>query len=144
MEEEMTEEEKEKGFSVRDRRIFAEGKTEDGQEEDQKKRPEETAETQKPQEEVEKEPETQEEVPLPEISFSNFIFSLSTSALIHLGEVPDPVTSNTNKNLPMAKQTIDIIGLLQEKTKGNLTPDEDTLVQNILYDLRMRFVKARD
>lgn len=143
MEENMAEKEKEKGFAVRDRRIFAEGKTEGRRETKEKKGPAETAETQKPQQQEEKQPENQREAPLPEISFSNFIFSLSTSALIQLGEIPDPITSKADKNLPMAKQTIDILGMLQEKTKGNLAPDEETLIENILYDLRMRFVKAR-
>ena len=138
------EEEKEKGFAIRDRRVFAEGKTEGLPKEEEKKEREKPSKTQQPQEAEEKAAESEEEVPLPEISFSNFIFSLSTSALIQLGEIPDPVVNQTNKNLAMAKQTIDILGILQEKTKGNLTPDEESLNQNILYDLRMRFVNARD
>jgi len=145
MEGHMTEEEeKEKGFAIRDRRVFAEGKTEGLPKEEEKKEREKPSKTQQPQEAEEKAAESEEEVPLPEISFSNFIFSLSTSALIQLGEIPDPVVNQTNKNLAMAKQTIDILGILQEKTKGNLTPDEESLIQNILYDLRMRFVNARD
>ena len=80
--------------------------------------------------------------PLPAIDFSSFIFSLSTSALFHLGEIPDPVTQKREKDLPLAKQTIDIIGMLQVKTKGNLTPEEEKLIEYILYDLRIRYVKA--
>jgi hypothetical protein len=143
MEENMAEEEKEKGFAVRDKRIFAEGKTEGRRETKEKKGPAETTDTPKPQHQEEKQSENQREAPLPEISFSNFIFSLSTSALIQLGEIPDPTTSKADKNFPMAKQTIDILGMLQEKTKGNLAPDEEALIENILYDLRMRFVKAK-
>jgi hypothetical protein len=67
---------------------------------------------------------------------------LSTSALIQLGEVQDPFTEKTAKNLPLAKQTIDLIGMLKEKTKGNLTPEEGKMIEYILYDLRMRYVKA--
>ncbi|MCJ7749307.1 MAG: DUF1844 domain-containing protein [Desulfobacterales bacterium] len=83
-----------------------------------------------------------QEVPLPEISFINLIFSLSTSALIQLGEIQDPITQQLAKNLPLAKQTIDLIGMLKEKTKGNLTSDEEKVLENLLYDLRMRYVKA--
>ena len=79
--------------------------------------------------------------PLPEIDFSSFIFSLSTSALFHLGEIPDPVTQKREKDLPLAKQTIDILGILKEKTRGNLTPDEERLMENILTDLRWRYVR---
>jgi hypothetical protein len=83
-----------------------------------------------------------QEVPLPEISFINLIFSLSTSALIQLGEIQDPVTQQLAKDPPLAKQTIDLIGMLKEKTKGNLTSDEEKVLENLLYDLRMRYVKA--
>jgi hypothetical protein len=78
---------------------------------------------------------------LPEIDFSSFIFSLSTSALFHLGEVPDPVTQQREKNLLLAKQTIDILGMLREKTKGNLTADEEKVMDHLLADLRLRFVR---
>ncbi|MBP1715820.1 MAG: hypothetical protein H6Q42_4023, partial [Deltaproteobacteria bacterium] len=77
----------------------------------------------------------------PEIDFSSFVFSLSTSALLHLGEVPDPVTRKIEKDLALAKQTIDILGLLQEKTRGNLTADEEKLLENLLADLRWRYVR---
>jgi len=70
------------------------------------------------------------------------MLSLSTSALIQLGEIQDPLAKETVKNLPLAKQTIDLIGMLMEKTKGNLSPDEERLMEQILYDLRMRYVKA--
>jgi Domain of unknown function (DUF1844) len=83
-----------------------------------------------------------QEAVLPEINFINFLFSISTSALIQLGEIEDPISQQTVKNLPLAKQTIDLIGMLKEKTTGNLTPDESKLIENILFDLRMRYVKA--
>lgn len=78
---------------------------------------------------------------LPQVDFSSFIFSLSTSALIHFGAIPDPITKKTEKNIVMARQTIDLLGILKDKTKGNLTKEEDELLTNILYDLRMIYVK---
>jgi hypothetical protein len=78
---------------------------------------------------------------LPHIDFATFILSLSHSALLHLGEAPHPETGQVEKNLALARQTIDLIGMLEEKTKGNLTGDEERLIGQILYDLRMRFVE---
>jgi hypothetical protein len=78
---------------------------------------------------------------LPHIDFSTFILSLSHSALMHLGEAPHPETGEVEKNLPLARQTIDLISMLEEKTKGNLAGDEERLVGQILFDLRMRFVE---
>ncbi|OGP71822.1 MAG: hypothetical protein A2W09_08480 [Deltaproteobacteria bacterium RBG_16_50_11] len=122
-------EEQEKGFVVRDKRFSAKKEEEDV-------RPKEEAREEEPP------AETSKEEPLPEINFINFMLSLSTSALIQLGEIQDPMTKETVKNLPLAKQTIDLIGMLTEKTKGNLSPDEERLMEQILYDLRMRYVKA--
>jgi len=78
--------------------------------------------------------------PLPEIDFSTFIVSLSSSVLIHLGVVPDPMTGEKRRDLATAKQTIDMLGMLQEKTRGNLTSEENQLLEGLLYDLRMRYV----
>lgn len=79
--------------------------------------------------------------PLPSIDFATFILSLSHSALMHLGEAPDPETNKVQANLTLAKQNIDLLGLIEEKTKGNLTGDEERLLAQILFDLRMRFVE---
>jgi hypothetical protein len=79
---------------------------------------------------------------LPDIDFSTFILSLSSSALIHLGEMPDTESHSVAVNLPMAKQTIDILGIIQDKTRGNLTKEEDRLLTELLYDLRLKFVSA--
>jgi hypothetical protein len=79
--------------------------------------------------------------PLPTINFASFIISLSSSALLHFGEIPDPATSRTQANLPLAKQTIDILGLLKEKTAGNLDREESQLLESLLYDLRLRYVE---
>jgi hypothetical protein len=131
MAEDKKDEGQEKGFVVKDKRFSA------------RKEAEEKPQTQEG-ERIEEPPkeDRKQAVPLPEITFINLIFSLSTSALIQLGEIQDPVTEQLAKNLPLAKQTIDLIGMLKEKTKGNLTSDEEKVVQNILYDLRMRYVKA--
>ena len=77
-----------------------------------------------------------------ELGFSTFILSLSTSALVHLGELPDPVTNEKGANLQLAQQTIGVIELLKEKTKGNLTEEEVKLIDTVLYDIRLKYVKA--
>jgi len=125
-------EEQEKGFTVRDKR-FSSKKNEKGESEI------------KGDEKVEEplpEDTSHQGEPLPEIDFINFIFSLSTSALIQLGEIQDPFSQTLTQNLPLAKQTIDLIGMLKEKTKGNLTPQEERVIESVLYDLRMRYVKT--
>ena len=84
---------------------------------------------------------TSQEVPLPQISFSSLLFSLSSSAFVSLGAIPDPNTGKTEKNLPLVKQTIDLLGLLREKTRNNLTQEEEALFDHLLYDLRMSYVR---
>jgi hypothetical protein len=77
-----------------------------------------------------------------QLTFSTFMLSLSTSVLVSLGELPDPLTNDKNVNLPLAQQTIGLIEMLLEKTKGNLTGEEDRLIGNMLYDLRMKFIET--
>ncbi len=84
---------------------------------------------------------TDEAYALPKIDFSTFILSINSSALVQLGLIEDPSTGQKTKNIPLAKQTIDILGMLDEKTSGNLTKDEDNILKNILYELRMLYVK---
>jgi hypothetical protein len=134
--------EEEKGFIIKDRRTFS---AETGE-----PAPEESRETKKEEKGTKEQtppghgkPAAQEEQ-LPEVNFATFIFSLSSSALFHFGEIPDPSSGLKKKNLPMAKHTIDILAMLEEKTRGNLTPDEEQLFKNILYDLRMRYVKETE
>lgn len=79
---------------------------------------------------------------LPEVTFSSFIMSLNTSALFHLGELDHPETGERVTDLDLAKHSIDILNLLQKKTKGNLDNDEDKLLSSILYELKMHFVAA--
>ena len=75
------------------------------------------------------------------VTFSTFILSLNTAALVHLGEIQDPVTQKKEVNLTLAKQTIDTLEMLRTKTKGNLTPDEEKLLQTIIYELKLKFLK---
>jgi len=77
-----------------------------------------------------------------ELTFSTLILSLSTSVLVSLGELPDPLRNEKKMNLPLAEQTIGIIEMLKEKTKGNLTEEEDRLINNILFDLRLKYVNT--
>jgi hypothetical protein len=76
------------------------------------------------------------------IDFTTLIMSLASSALVSLGRVPDPETGTVQKNFVFAHQNIDIIHLLQEKTRGNLSTDEERLVEQILYELRMSYISA--
>jgi hypothetical protein len=112
-----------KDFKVVDKRRF----TETGENKDIGKEPEKPKDDRKTQN-------------VPPVDFSTFILSLSTSVLLHLGEIPDPQTQKIARNLELAKHTIDMIDMLKQKTKGNLTEAEARLIDNILYDLRMGYV----
>jgi hypothetical protein len=90
-----------------------------------------------PSPEVASQPE--EDMPM---TFEALIFSLSTTALLQLGMAPHPETGKQEMDLPGAKQTIDILEMLQQKTRGNLTADEGQLLEECLYDLKMTYVKA--
>jgi hypothetical protein len=70
------------------------------------------------------------------------VISLSTQALMHLGEIPNPANGMIETDFPVAKQMIDIVSMLREKTRGNLSSSEDKLIEDILFDLRMRYVEA--
>jgi len=79
---------------------------------------------------------------LPSIDFATFVLSLSHSALVHLGDAPDPGGKRGPPDLEMARQTIDLLSLLEEKTHGNLTGEEERMLSAALYDLRLRFVEV--
>jgi len=83
-----------------------------------------------------------EQADLPGIDFSTFVLSLSHSALVNLGDAPSPVDGRRDENLPMARQTIDLLALLELKTNGNLTGEEERVLQQALYDLRLRYVEV--
>jgi len=75
--------------------------------------------------------------------FASFLLSLGSSALVHLGELEHPDHTGLYKNLPLAKQSLDILAMLQEKTRGNLSTEESQLLEQLLYELRMKYVAAR-
>lgn len=169
----MSENNEEKGFVIKDRRIFSDERAKEREEQDR----EETLKEQSP-EGVPEEKEQRDEHPggdegarptgdqpepeqaskrdaaagqeaqeaqdareLQEIDFSGFIFSLYASAAFHFGDMADPSTGKQEKNLPAAKQMIELIAMLKEKTEGNLTEDEKRTIETLLYELRMRYVK---
>ena len=76
------------------------------------------------------------------ITFSTFLIGLASSALIHLGEAPNPETGRAERDLILARQSLDLLGMLHAKTRGNLTAEEQQLFDNLLADLRLRFVEA--
>ena len=126
--------EEEKGFVIKDRRSFDDKgtlKEEPPKAEKAKEPPKEPAQGQ-----ADKAP------PLPEVNFTSLVFSLSSSALFHLGEVADPQTGSKVKDLPLAKHAIDTINMLKEKTQGNLTEEEGKFMDSVLTDLKWRYVRA--
>ena len=126
--------EEEKGFVLKDRRSFDEkGDLKEEEKEQGKDQVEKKEEAEKTE---------PERGPLPEVNFNSLMFSLSSSALLHFGDIADPHTGETKKDLALAKHTIDTIAMLQEKTKGNLSEEEGKFLENMLTDLRWRYVKA--
>jgi hypothetical protein len=111
------------GFTVTDRRIFADEKGE--------ARVEQTTPG-----------AAQAQSAPPAIDFHTFVLSLGSSALLHLGELERPDAAGPQIDLPMAKNTIDILSMLQDKTRGNLTPEEQKLIDGLVYDLKLRYVDA--
>jgi|YNPBryantNP2012_1023418.scaffolds.fasta_scaffold01299_13 hypothetical protein len=128
--------EEEKGFKIKDRRLF----DKDGRiREEIKGEPETKAEK---EEGRQKSPKEKKRIPLPPVTFSSLIMSLTSSVLMHFGEIPDPITGERKVDLDLAKQGIDTIAMLKEKTRGNLTDEEQQMIDNILTELRLRYVKA--
>ena len=131
-----------KDFIIKDKRVFSEEGQDSKETEERKDSPKEDIQEEVSQEDIESQ-ETEHDYQMPEITFSTFIFSLNTSVLVHLGVIEDPATGEKGKNLPIAKQTIDILSMLEQKTAGNLTDEEQNLLKNILYDLRLMYVKEK-
>lgn len=119
-----------RGFRVTDRRRFS------GEGEERDDAPPDAAGAE-PLPEPDAGPRDRHEVP---VTFSTFVLSLSTQALLHLGEIPDPSLGRPSPDLVAAKQVIDILGMLLAKTTNNLEQDERSLLDSVLYDLRMRYV----
>ena len=130
--EDQPQEEEERGFTISDRRT--------SRMEEEEKPAADAAKDENRQKEAEHLERERQRQQIPEINLSTFLLSLGSTALIQLGEIEDPATNVRVENLPHAKQTIDILGVLEEKTKGNLQEDETNLLANLLYDLRLRYV----
>lgn len=129
-----------KGFTIQDRRRFS---PETGEaRDDAADLPEGKTEAADPSEAPSAGSNETQQEPLPEINFSTFVISLSTQALMHLGEIANPISGKLDPDVPAAKQVIDILGMIREKTSGNLNTSEDRLVQDILFDLHMKYVEA--
>lgn len=141
--------EEKKGFTVVDRRFT-------GEEEEAKapeaapaekasaaQSPEEPAS--RPEEEAKNEERPRGGRPsaaMPPVDFATFVLSISSHIPVYLGEMADPYTGKTGTDLPMAQHLIDTLAMLQEKTRGNLEKTEENLLNGLLYDFRVRFVKA--
>jgi hypothetical protein len=133
-----------RGFKVSDRRRFVEGADADAEGEAASTRAEPAPPRREPEPEpapAEPPPPGPEHGPVPEMTFSAFVISLTTQALMHLGEIADPQHPDVGRDLPAAKQMIDLLGILSDKTKGNLDTAEEQLLGDMLYDLRMRYVE---
>ncbi len=138
------EKEEQEGIQVRDRRRFSEEETKAEPSGPPKgaARPEGGRKDTGPSAGPEKKTRPEETGgPLPEASFSTFVLGLSAQALMYLGEVPDPQAGTAQADLPAAKQMIDILGILKDKTGGNLDATESRLLDNVLFDLRMKYVE---
>lgn len=130
-------EEEKKGFVIKDRRLFDEtGEPRKGEKGAEREEPREKNASEKTGENTER-----EEFYFPEANFFNFVLSLSTQAMVHFGDFPDPFSKQVRKNLPAAKHTIDTLGMLKTKTTGNLDQEEQRLLDEVLFELRMRYVK---
>ena len=129
--------EEERGFVIKDKRSL----DEEGDLKEEKGGEEAPKEEAKPEEPEETEAAR---TPLPEVNFNSLIFSLSSSSLLNLGEIADPHSGEKRKDLVLAKHTIDTIAMLKERTAGNLDEEEAKFIENVLTDLRWRYVKAAE
>ncbi|WP_419778721.1 DUF1844 domain-containing protein [Maridesulfovibrio sp.] len=81
------------------------------------------------------------DMPIPEVNFSSFVMSMSSSAMVHLGEVADPSTGKIDFSPVLAKQSIDVLAVIEDKIKNGMTEDEERLLCELLYNLRMKYVQ---
>jgi len=129
-----------KGFTVQDKRRFSPDTGEARK--DAPEEPNATVRAAEQREQTAENARDTENEPLPEINFSTFVIGLSTQALMHLGEIGNPISGKVETDVPVAKHMIDILGMLKDKTRGNLNASEDRLMEDILFDLRMKYVEA--
>ncbi|GIX46574.1 MAG: hypothetical protein KatS3mg131_0785 [Candidatus Tectimicrobiota bacterium] len=138
------EEQQSRGFTVLDRRLF----TPEGE----RRRPIEPTEPPKAtprqeapraEEATRRRPQEAEAMELPPANFINFVAMLANNALMFLGQIPDPVTQQRHRDLAQAKHTIDTLLMLRDKTRGNLTAQEEQVLQEVLAQLQMAYVSIR-
>jgi hypothetical protein len=128
-----------RGFKVEDRRRFSD--TGEARPEGPKDVPERPAARADEQPTKAAPPASEQDESALPLNFSTFVLSISTQALVHLGEIPNPIDNQPATDLLAAKHMIDILGILKEKTKGNLDNSESGLLDSILYDLRLKYVE---
>jgi len=136
-------EESQPEFKVTDRRQFTlEGEIRSSvlEEAEPPQRASEAGPREDPPQPVDTPQEPASEGPPEAISLSSFLISLATTGMVHLGEIPEPTTGQKMENLEGARQMIDILSILKEKTEGNLSTDESRLLEGLLYELRMKFL----
>jgi hypothetical protein len=120
------------GFTIKDKRSSKQSEEEaKASDESQKKEP------------AAQEPPPKAEGQNFELNFSTFVLSLTSSAFYHLGDIPDPLTGKKEENLPAVKQTIDILIMLQNKTKNNLDAEEAKLMEQLIYELQIKYVAKK-
>ncbi len=135
----MTDQQDSQGFTVKDKRAFRE----DGEIRKETIPPEQLKRDQADPFKVVNDTARPEEVPPgtgPKIDFPSYILSYYTQGLVLLGEVPNPYTNKKEEDVEAARHTVDILEMLQEKTKGNLSQEEGQLLDSVLYELRMKFM----
>jgi len=134
----MEEHKEEKDFTIRDRRSFSA--------EAEEKKPQEQAQSaeQDPSDRTRPGEEQRPAGAPPDLDFSSFVLSLATTAQVSLGSIPHPETGQTTRNLSAAKRMIDILGMLAGKTRGNLSEEEQTLLDQVLFNLRMHYVRVME
>lgn len=149
----MNKEQEEQGFRVTDKRGFNEDGEPVSAEPQAAEKQEETPATEQSSAEAEKssteaeqssakeeKPPEKEAPPRPPIDFPSYILSYYTQGCVLLGEVPNPYTNKKEEDLEAAKHTVDILSMLEQKTKGNLSKEEQQLLESVLYELRMKFM----
>jgi hypothetical protein len=133
----MDEERDERSFTVSDRRFSARRESDDRPSE----RPQSAASSTERPTQAPPQADAPHATAAEGMNFASFLISLGTQAFMHLGDIPNPLTQQREKDLPAAKQMIDLLGILQTKTQGNLSADEERLLQQLLLDLRLRYVR---
>ena len=132
----MAKEEEDQSFRVTDKRLF----DEQGQLRDVEEKREEPAAAKSGQTDAGSQPRPEAPGAGARIDFPSYILSYYTQSLVLLGEVPNPYTNKKEEDLEAARHTVDILGMLRDKTKGNLAPEEEQLLESVLYEVRMKYM----